>query len=305
SCRYLAAGQGGRCRGGSQVARSGDLVMSPQIMLGPSFESWLERLGEPAGPGDAMEGKIQAPVLLPDDIPDPVGEGPSMLGPSLLWTIVPEMAKEILANHATMVEIRRAQQAGQTGQNRGIRQRDVDKYARDMRAYDWRRNGETLKWSWAGTWLDGQHRLLSCIDAATPFEVIVVFGVDPEDQATMDTGIKRQVHDQLHMNGEANANNLASIARWYWKWEQGGYTGSNSYGIANPSELEIVAIINRDPRIRAATQWARSAYLGYRKIAVRTFGMGWILFHTIDTVRANAFLEGVVSGAGLFPGHPA
>lgn len=246
-----------------------------------------------------------APVLTSARIPDPADGPPPEAEPARLWTITPDAARELTGRHDHIVEQNRLIGMGRDGRNRKIRWDDVDKYSRDMGAGNWRgRNGQTVKLAWDGTVPDGQHRLMACIKADQPFETYVVFGVDPADQDTMDTGIPRKLHDQLHMRGEVQANNLAAIARWAWKWLRGARMRSGG-GVARPSELELIEFIDSDERLRAATTWAVHAYQQFRPVRVSVYGMAWLLFHGSDHLAAEVFLDGVVTGANLKPGHPA
>jgi hypothetical protein len=255
--------------------------------------------------GNGSHPQKAAPVLTSAQIPGPAGHAPAEPEAARLWTITPDTARELMAAHDHVVEQNHLSGAKRDGRNRKIRWDKVETYARDMKTGNWRgRNGQTIKIAWDGTVPDGQHRFMACIKAETPFETYVVFGVDPEDQDTMDTGIPRKIHDQLHMRGEVNANNLAAISRWAWKWLRGSRY-RNGTGGPKPSELELIEFIDSDERLRGATVWAVQAYQGFRLVRVSVYGMAWLLFHGSDHLAAEVFLNGVVTGADLSPGHPA
>lgn len=120
--------------------------------------------------------------------------------------ITPELAKLLLR---------------QNTRNRSLRQADVDKYARDMKAGRWRTTGEAIKISESGVLLDGQHRLHAVIKAGVPVKTLVVWGVEDEAQHVMDTGAKRSVADALQLNGVKNAHLVAGGARVAMLWESG------------------------------------------------------------------------------------
>ena len=76
---------------------------------------------------------------------------------------------------------------------------------------EWRINGSTIVFADDGTLLDGQHRLLACMKTGIPIETVVVRGVKPKTQLTIDCGIKRQVSDHLKLFGYKNSTNLATV----------------------------------------------------------------------------------------------
>ena len=86
-------------------------------------------------------------------------------------------------------------------------------------------NGETVKIASDGTILDGQHRLYACIQAGVPFETVVIRGLPPEAQDTIDTGMARKFADQLALRGEVNTPLLAAITRWAMRWLRGAKMG--------------------------------------------------------------------------------
>lgn len=242
----------------------------------------------------------QAPVLALADLRPLTEEPPAEMEPARHWTITPEMAEKLLDRHDHLVEQRQRMNAERDGHNRPVRWARVTSSGRDMHDGQWNgRNGETIKIACDGTIPDGQHRLHSCVVSKTPFESYIVFGVAPESQDTIDRNIKRTVRDMLDMRGETNANNLASIARWAWKWLRGVRMSGAGRGLPAPSDMELVAFINADERLRAATAWAVQAHQQFNFVKVRVWGMSWLLFHGLDTIEAAVFLEQAMLGAEL------
>ena len=116
-----------------------------------------------------------------------------------LKTITPEEAARILENNT---------------HNRQCRQTVVKRYARQMAAGEWRLTGETIKIAADGSLLDGQHRLLACIEAATPFDAYIVTGLDPGVFDVIDSGVPRRTADALHVKGEKSTALLAAVLGW-------------------------------------------------------------------------------------------
>lgn len=221
--------------------------------------------------------------------------------------ITPELALEWMERHRRVVSAKRAEGGGKARDNRPIRWGDdgVAGYARDMRAGKWRRNGETIKIAWDGTVPDGQHRLYGCMEAKVPFWCLVVTGVDPEAQDTIDIGLRRKFGDVLTIASEPNAVVLASVTRWSLRWlhgVRGGTTGGGSK--YNPTQQEMLDFLAVTPHLRNATQFAVHARQSFKSVRASVFGMAWILFNGANSMAAGVFLDRVLDGAGLPQGHP-
>jgi hypothetical protein len=181
----------------------------------------------------------------------------------------------------------------------------VDAYARDMAAGNWDgENGETIKIACDGTIPDGQHRLYGCIKAQAAFRSLVVTGVAPEAQDTIDGGIKRRISDQLMLRGEANYVLLAGLARWSWRWLRGVRVRGGA-AVPNPTTAELTEYIDMAPHLRDAAAFATRARSSFRSIRGPVFGMAWLLFNTANPFAAQIFLERVIDGADIGLGHPA
>lgn len=97
-------------------------------------------------------------------------------------TIDPETAKQYLKKNDS---------------NRKIRKKQVQYLARQMKNNEWSLNGQGITFSSTGRLLNGQHRLLACIEAGVPFQTLVVRGVANEAFAKIDTGAPRSAADVL------------------------------------------------------------------------------------------------------------
>lgn len=73
----------------------------------------------------------------------------------------------------------------------------IEAYARDMAAHKWFGNGETITFDWNGNLRNGHHRCRACIKANTPFEALVVFGLDPKQCDEYDRGKNRTFRDKM------------------------------------------------------------------------------------------------------------
>jgi hypothetical protein len=87
----------------------------------------------------------------------------------------------------------------------------------------WRFNGDTIKIAATGDVLDGQHRLWAVIEAKRPIDTLIVYGVEREAFATIDTLRKvRSGGDVLSLNGASRYRNImASALQWLVRWQRG------------------------------------------------------------------------------------
>jgi hypothetical protein len=220
--------------------------------------------------------------------------------------ITPELAQRWLCRHDEVVSGERVANGGKARDNRSLRLAGgVDKYARDMKAGNWHRNGESVKIAWNETIIDGQHRLHACIEAGVPFWSIVVTGVNPAAQDTVDTGLPRRLSDQLVIANEKNAVILASVTRWSLRWLHGIRGGGGGGGTAyQPTQMEMLDYLEVDPRLRMAAEFAARAKTTFKPVRPPVYAMAWIILHGTDWMGAEVFLERLLDGAELSSGHP-
>jgi hypothetical protein len=215
--------------------------------------------------------------------------------------ITPDLAREWIRRHEAVVAAERAAAGGKARDNRPLRVPGVEKYARDMKAGKWHRNGESVKISWNQTIVDGQHRLYACMRAGVPFWSIVVTGVDPAAQDTVDTGLPRRMGDQLAIANEKNPVILAAVTRWALRWLHGVRGGGPGY---QPTQTEMLDYLNTDPRLRMAAAYAARAKKEFKPVRPPVYAMAWMLLHGEDWNAAEVFLERLLDGADLPHDHP-
>lgn len=200
--------------------------------------------------------------------------------------VTPELAREWLRTNT---------------HNRKLRDRAVADYARDMAAGHWNLNGEAIKFATDGTVLDGQHRLRAVIDSDTTVQMLVVIGLDPAAQETMDTGRKRTTGDVMGLRGEANAHTLAAVLRRVWAWKSGDYRFGGSYAATNRECAELLAA---HPEIRRSTEIAVRTRNLFPHIPQSSLGVTHHLFSTLALDEATWFFQRIADGAELPLGHP-
>ena len=208
-------------------------------------------------------------------------------GPTaLVITITPHLATELLKRNT---------------HNRGLRDRAVADYARDMASGNWVINGEAIKIAANGDVLDGQHRLHAITKAERAVDMFVVIGLDPETQETMDSGRKRSTSDVLALRAEENATTLAAILRRVWAWQQ---NDRRFKGRQTPTTAECSALLRAHPELRRSAEIANRTRSAFPHIPQSVLGTAHYLFNAIDPNECAWFFQRLGDGAELPAGHP-
>jgi hypothetical protein len=134
-----------------------------------------------------------------------------------VMTITPQMAEQFLLSN---------------NKNRVVNARRVNLYAHEILQGQWKLNGESIKFDKGGNLVDGQHRLKAIVAAKCPIESIVVFGLDSEVMATIDTGKPRNSGDIFKLNQILNHTTIAAAISKYLSFKSGSQSLSSHNRIA-------------------------------------------------------------------------
>lgn len=181
--------------------------------------------------------------------------------------------------------------------NRNVRKSRVETYARDMKAHAWRLNGEPLRFNGNGKLIDGQHRLLACVLAQTSFQTVVARGLKEVDHATIDTGLKRTLADELRWMGEKHVGELAAVLSLVWGYDNGAtwhHQGSRN---------DLLTLLKKQGEIRESLK----AIAVGRKTGIRPTAIAaahYLIAREHDAEAADEFLSSIESGTGYDEGDP-
>lgn len=187
--------------------------------------------------------------------------------------------------------------------NRKLKSASVLSYARDMAEGRWVLNGEAIKFSGPIDsplkLQDGQNRLHAVLKSQATVKMLVIFNVGVEAQATMDSGAKRTVADNLTIHGTPNASILGSAAALALRIEDGylsGFKGqpTNSRTIeflADNPDLERSAAVAGLFAIKADVPKSLVAYSHWR-------------FSQLDLEEATIFWRDAAEKVDLKAGDP-
>ncbi len=204
-------------------------------------------------------------------------------------TITPGLASELIRRNPN---------------NRNLRQTKVEQFAADMRAGQWKFNGEPFIISRDGLLNDGQHRAEAIVLANHPLPALVVFGIERETRTTVDQGSARAANDYLSMGGVKHASILASVGRVLVAFERSGEQTLRDASYVTNSD--IMARVAGDPKLEASAAFASHHAKPARAFAPpAVIGFCHYVFSEISRVEADEYLTAVCDGVGLAKRDPA
>lgn len=189
--------------------------------------------------------------------------------------------------------------------NRHLNDRTITAYAQAMRDHQWLENGDAIRFDTEGNLLDGQHRLNAIIKADATLPMLVIRGIDPAAQVTMDAGRKRTVADQLSIGGTRNATAIARVGRVLLLSEQLGLEAALRNDIA-PGPVELLDYCDTHRR-HVADMTGRATRFRHesgRLLPVATCAALWDALRQADPDEADTFMDGLATGANLPPDSP-
>lgn len=186
--------------------------------------------------------------------------------------------------------------------NRSLRTNHVNQLAEEMKGGRWKPNGESIKMS-EDRLLDGQHRLKACIQAATPFESVVVTGLNESTFDTIDVGKSRTHRDTLSVLGEKNVGLLAQSLLFIRGYIHGVSNQVPPTSISRPkvTNIELQALLDSNPKIRDSVEWAKE-----RKSFIKPLHLSvcHYIFSDVDKDDCDKFMHKLITGANLEAGDP-
>lgn len=163
-----------------------------------------------------------------------IGSGNSSTTTRTRFRITPEIAREWLEKTNL--------------KNRPMSELKWTAYAVDMLEGRWQYNGDAIRFGSDGVLLDGQHRLMACVEAGVAFESDVIFGLDPDVLGTIDIGEVRRAGDIVHLDGIENGRNACALAYLVLIHRKHGIHRINHWQ-AKPTKTQIVEAVKAEPRL--------------------------------------------------------
>lgn len=200
-----------------------------------------------------------------------------------IMTITPERAKEWLDKY--------------NYGNRNVLPNHIRMIARDIASDRWMFNAQPICFSTEGRLLNGQHRLLACVEADQPIDVAVARGIQNQAFATYDIHAKKTVPSGMSIES-ADMRVIAAAAKIQWRADEGL---SISDTRTKPTSSELAETIQRHKGLSLGFPLARRM-MNIGSAAVMTF----LIYHVRQSKLpyAEDFLHQLETGEGLVRGNP-
>lgn len=193
--------------------------------------------------------------------------------------------------------------------NRRIAPGHVMRVAAAIQRNEWRLNGDAIKIDTDGNLVDGQHRCLAVIEADQPITTILIEGVEPDAQSTMDLGRPRTLRDLLRMDEVKDYSLVAAIVNMVmkvedrWQAQDRGQLGTTKRHTNTVTLLHDVYNANAE-RYGDAALSARRMYVGVRW-PLSSLGAVAYFAATPHPEEWENFVVSVETGENLLHGDPA
>lgn len=130
--------------------------------------------------------------------------------------------------------------------NRRPKKQNINRYARDMEHGKWDPDASDIKVSAAQVLIDGQNRLLACIQADTPFPTLLRTGVRQSARDHVDQGARRTVGDSFKMAGVSNATVVGAAVSLRTRYDRAlaqgkGVTREMRFTLTHQEALDYLA----------------------------------------------------------------
>lgn len=201
--------------------------------------------------------------------------------------VTPDMAREWLLTNT---------------HNRHPRSRAVTRYAADMAAGEWPWTCDPIRFSKDGVLLDGQHRLLALIEANVTLPFLVVRGLEPKAQESIDSGVARKFSDVLRLRNEDRPDALAAVTRLATEWMAGTRRSLTASGGITPAQM--LHTLEDHPELREATRPELRTIGQSAGLAPSYVAFCWWLFNAIDPEDAEFFIKRLGEATGHEKGDP-
>lgn len=181
--------------------------------------------------------------------------------------------------------------------NRNLNKSRVSQLADDMRKGLWVVNGEPIQFDREGRLINGQHRLHAIVMSGVTLDMLVVRGLDPRAQDTIDIGSSRSMVAILTLNGISSGIGKSAIAVADYRlthhadvlWKQDNMpTRMQQLQMIKERHDEYADGVNFGWAAGRAFGAHRTAYGLLSILAQRSASNQWMEFHT-----------GITDGVGL------
>lgn len=201
--------------------------------------------------------------------------------------------------HLEVVEVTPAMAAEwltmNSSDNRNLRTRVVQQYARDMKAGRWELTHQGIAFGADGRIVDGQHRLSAVVMADVPVAMVVALNADLTYASSIDRGAARTITDITKLRSDEVAALRILVC----------FSEADNYSSRSLSAAETFGAAQR---FEAELEWMRENVLGVKGTGVRLGGgvAGALAYAwPVAPGPMTEFAHQVVTGEMIVRGDPA
>lgn len=200
-----------------------------------------------------------------------------------LTLITPDVAKELLDRNTN---------------NRRPKTRAIQKYVRDMQAGKWDPDASDIKVARTGELLDGQNRLLACVEADVPFPTLLRTGLHKDTRNHVDTGVARSIADAFQMAGVAHHTHVAAAVMLRARYEHGMQRGNTPWldRRINYTHAEALDYLERHPTFTKVLVDAQGMYSAGSTIPRSVYIAGLSMMAESSEKKAREFADTFIHG---------
>lgn len=185
--------------------------------------------------------------------------------------------------------------------NRNQKINAIKRYADDMCRDQWKLTGEPIIFGITGRLINGQNRLVACVQSGHSFETLVLRNVPDEHISQMDSGAMRKVSDALTLRGHISATCITAAAGWIWRYEQGILRGGNN----GATVAQVDEVIDAYPELPAIATWSTSKNQEWRGLGGPSIHAAFLCIgKTVNNDDSIRFWERLADGSELSKQSP-
>lgn len=244
------------------------------------------------------------PMIAPDKLPQESPERVSLRTQLSQWCKAPSPQAEIMTITPELAVLMLERNLDN---NRAQSRHTIRSYEREIIDHRMMLTNQGIGFDANGRLVDGQHRLMACVQSKESFESVVVFGLDPDCFMYVDSGKKRTAADKVGIAGFPERNNLAAAARIVlchglvgiqYPPPRSGYLGIMPKGNQKIPETFIVDFLHEHPKFVELRHWY-STYRRFPPITTSLFhALHWLIQEKHPKL-ANTYIEQICLGESV------
>ena len=190
-------------------------------------------------------------------------------------------------------------------QQRPVNRTSVKKFIRAIEQGKLRLTHQGLACNTKGELIDGQHRLMACVQTDTSIEVDITFNESDDNYLHYDRGWSRSIAHNLLTQGMESGTQamvMQAAGRLLYQLDDGKQPWSMDL-LYDADTLHEVLL--RHPLLTSTVELVCSKGSRYPRPPKGPLAAFGTVFREVDETLALAFLDGVMTGEGLRDGDPA